>query len=137
MCAGFIFEDRKPGAGASIIYRIPRKSVAVETFVDYFSKSGDSQIPVGIRLLYVSSSAKQKTMGYMGGGGGMGYSRLSQDFVHQSETHGLLTAVFGVQAKTAPRAGLFAEAVMYRLLTSNATTDLAGRVGFFLRIGGG
>ena len=136
--AGVIFEDRKPGVGASIGYRVPRKSVAVEAFIDYFSKSGDSQIPAGIRFLYVSSGAKQKTMGYMGVGGGVGYSKFNPEpFTSMSKTLGLLSAVFGFQVRTAPRAGLFLEATMNRLLTANATTDLAGRVGLFVRIGGG
>lgn len=135
--AGVILNDKKPGTGLSVGASLPGMPVAIEGFVDYFSKSGDTMIPVGMRIVFQSSDVTQKRRAYMGIGGGSGYSRRKEGLaLIGSRTKGLVTGTFGVLIRTSPRAGVLVEGLVHRLLTSNATTDIAGRVGFSVRIGG-
>lgn len=137
---GVIFDGTVPGGGLGVDINISEKPAAIEIFFDYFNKSGVTMVPAGVRFLYKAPVAEKKAGVYFGAGGGIGYWKMPSVTllgvtIGGSTTKGLVTALFGVNIKAGEKAGIFIEGAYYRMLTSGASNDVAGRAGISFNVG--
>ncbi len=118
--AGIHLDEDTPGIGLAYDINASEGLVAFSPFLDYFSKSGSKVLGGGLNLI-VKRPVGEKGLFYVGGGGGVGSVKDTQEFdvdigettdlsvetVEASRTQAMVDVLIGMEFATTERASVF------------------------------
>lgn len=137
---GVITSGSVPGGGINLTMNRAESPLAFGITGEYYTKSGATNVPIGVVGMYQASNESGKATFFLGAGPGLIYLKTSVTVpilgtISASTTKAMATGLAGVRLSLNEKIGVFVKGQFYRAITSGAKNNISIGGGLAINLG--